>query len=324
MPYTAQTPHHQSFALVCDSSCDIDSHALAAAGVYVVPFYIQNDKIKRRECNEISSQEFYAEYTTSRARFVAAAPSTEDYLSLFEELQDKGYTQVLSLHASQRIANSYESALEAARRVAQIKVYVLETKCISAGLALVTAAALRSRLLGHTLEETAEHAARVANTVRFMLILPPQRTSIYQQTRSLLPSVLTEAKRLHARALSLRRVISVEKNGEARELYQSTNLQLLAGRIVRTMSLISQKEGTLTYLELSAGIPKFLSGIEKPLDTNEFESHLAGALNAHPSNTIRFGIGAVGVAFVPSEYVPADFMCAFLAQEDLSCMLSHN
>lgn len=321
MPYTAQTPKMESFALVCDSSCDIDCHVLAADDVYFMPFYIQNAAYKRKECREISSQEFYAEYTTSRSRFVPLAPTTEDYLTLFEDLQDKGYTEVLSLHPTKAIANSYDAALEAAKRVANIKVCVLETKCISAGLALVLAAALKYRTLAHTLDETATYAANVANSVRFMLILPPQRTSIAQTPRALFSNVVSEAKRLHARALRMRRVISLERDGVPRELYRSADLQLLAGRIVRTMSLFSQKEGSLTYLELSAGVPKFLSGIEKPLDTNEFESRLAGSLNANPSNTTRFGIGAVGVAFVPSEYVSADFVHAMLAEEDVSAYI---
>ena len=84
---------------------------------------------------------------------------------------------------------------------------------------------------------------------------------------------------------------------------------------MRKMSLYSHQVGPLTYVEISSGAPRLLSTLEKPLDTNEFESHGAGIVNTNPSTTKLFGVGTVGVSYTPAAYITAQHFSSFLAGE---------
>jgi hypothetical protein len=52
-------------------------------------------------------------------------------------------------------------------------------------------------------------------------------------------------------------------------------------------------------VEISAGMPRELAALEKPLDTNEFLSSRMAVANACPSIVSHVGLGAMGIAFAP-------------------------
>ena len=65
------------------------------------------------------------------------------------------------------------------------------------------------------------------------------------------------------------------------------------------MSAVSAGEGPVTYALVETGDPRALRAVEKPLDTNEFESRRLGTVRATPAVEEVVGAGAVAVAFAP-------------------------
>lgn len=50
------------------------------------------------------------------------------------------------------------------------------------------------------------------------------------------------------------------------------------------MSAMSRDEGPLCYVEVGTGVNRALAQLEKPLDTNEFESRRLGVTRANPAS----------------------------------------
>ena len=94
--------------------------------------------------------------------------------------------------------------------------------------------------------------------------------------------------------------------GETLRFSSSTDVNDLAANLARKMSLTAHELGDLVYVEVCAGMPRFLTLIEKPLDTNEFEAKRAAILNTNPTTTALLGVGAVGLAYVPQSLLPAE------------------
>lgn len=305
----------KKFAIVCDSACDIPLHALNSAQVHLVPYYVCSKGHNYRECIDLDPLDFYVHLSSTKGRFVIKTPAIKDYVRTFEECRDLGYKDIVTLHASTKLFDSYSACVAAAKSVSGVCVHAIDTKCISAQLALVLAALVRDRDNGLEVDQACKQAVTLANTTKIAMILPPQAADLTKVSSKPYGSIILGAQALKARAFGVRRMFTLSDEGLPKELCSASQLHILAGRLVRKMSLYSHQVGPLTYVEISSGAPRLLSTLEKPLDTNEFESHGAGIVNTNPSTTKLFGVGTVGVSYTPAAYITAQQFSSFLAGE---------
>ena len=116
-------------------------------------------------------------YETRKAMFDAMRkgdmPSTsqiteEEYFSFFSSLLDKG-KDVLYLDMSRAISNSYNNALAAQARVKEkypdLKFYMVDTRCITGGLAFLVTNVVRKKEEGASLDECIDYAEKVKLSV---------------------------------------------------------------------------------------------------------------------------------------------------------------
>ncbi len=305
----------KKFAIVCDSACDVPLHALNSAQVHLVPYYVCSKEQNYRECIDLDPLDFYVHLSSTKGRFTVKSPMTKDYVRVFEECRDSGYKDIVTLHASTKLFDSYSVCVSAAKSVSGICVHAIDTKCISAQLALVLAALVRDRDNGLEVGQACKRAVTLANTTKISMILPPQAADLTKVSSNPYGSILLGAQALKARAFGVRRMFTLNDEGLPKELCSAPQLHVLAGRLVRKMSLYSHQVGPLTHVEISSGAPRLLSVLEKPLDTNEFESRGAGVVNTNPSTTKLLGIGTVGVSYTPTAYITAQQFSSFLAGE---------
>lgn len=306
----------KKFAIVCDSACDVPLHALNSAHVRLVPYYVCSKEQNYRECIDLDPLDFYVRLSATKGRFTIKSPTTKDYARVFEECRDLGYKDIVTLHASTKLFDSYSACVTAAKSILGVCVHAIDTKCISAQLALVLAALVRDRNNGLDVEEACERAVAVANATKISIILPPQAADLTRVSSKPYGSILLGAQALKARAFGVRRMFTLTDEGLPKELCSAPELHVLTGRLVRNMSLYGHKVGPLTHVEINAGAPRLLATLEKPLDTNEFESHVAGIVNTSPCITKLLGIGTVGVSYTPSAYVSAAEFSSFLAGDE--------
>lgn len=294
------------FAIVCDSGCDLSAESLAVAGVTVVPMVVRNAGRELRDLMDMSAADFLRSLPTMHGQLDSYAPSEKVFARTYEVLVSTGVREIVSIHTSAAMSDAYDIALRAARGVTGAVVHVADSRCCSAQLALVLARLVADRDVGMAAAEALSRALQAARASRLMVIPAPDARPRARVRTAFRGSFRARTDSLRVRAVGARRVFLVGEDGAAVEAFRSTQLARLAGSIAREMSSYAQGVGPLTYLELTVGAPRALAALEKPLDTNEFESVGAGVLEAAPSTAVQIGVGAAGIAYVPTSSVSPD------------------
>lgn len=305
------------FAIVCDSACDVPLSAFTGGGVVMVPLRVESHGDVQRDCLDVSPADFRSAHSTSRGQARALPPAQEDYELAYEGLISQGWGEIVSLHASDALQDSYKVALEAARSAHGARISVIDSKCISGQLGLALAALCRDRAAGLPADEAVARCTEAAEAAR-MLVLPAQDAHPSQQGLSTggHHRMFGRAATLSARALGMRQIFQIDARGQVEERFRSSDLSRLAASCAREMSAYAQKVGPLVYVEVVTGVPKIRAAFERPLDTNEFESERAGVLDANPSTTAQLGVGAFGLAYAPASLISVEDVRALIRRND--------
>ena len=131
-----------------------------------------------------------------------------------------------------------------------------------------------------------------------LLFVPTSSARPVRRVRRGRTSILGQADNLRIRLAGERGLFSLA-HGSLSEVVRSSDLGDLTGRIAHAMSAMSRDEGPLCYVEVGTGVNRALAQLEKPLDTNEFESRRLGVMRANPCVAAYAGVGAIGIAIVP-------------------------
>jgi DegV family protein with EDD domain len=134
------------YAIVTDSTADMGPLA-ADAGVSVVPLTIRFGNEEFRDGVDLSSEQFYAKLETSPQPPITAQPTPAAFETAYRGLLDDGAEHILSLHVSSSLSGTYNSASLAASAVDPTRISVLDTRTVSAGIAMLAIEA-RRRLEG--------------------------------------------------------------------------------------------------------------------------------------------------------------------------------
>ncbi|SEH48267.1 MULTISPECIES: DegV family protein [Atopobiaceae] len=307
----------KNFAIVCDSACDLPLSVLERAGVALVPLKVRIADETYRDCIDIDAPDYFVSFSSRTGQVNTYSPSVEELADVYKSLVSQGYTQIVSVHVSSEMRDAYQNAVAAAHETKGARIQVMDTRGTSGKFALVLARLACDRDAGFGVDECVARAVRVAQESR-MLVIPSAAArpdhGIGHRSRGILGHVTS----LQRRALGIRGVFEINGEGQANELFRSSELSRLSGFMARTMSAYAQKMGPVIYVEVSGGVPKFLSVVEKPLDTNEFESDCAAVLDTNPTTTSQLGVGAVGLAYVPQSLLdPAEAASFFQVDEAL-------
>lgn len=306
---------NRAFAIVCDSLCDLPLPVFEAAGVVPLAQVVRVAGTDYRDCVDLDPSDFYVQISSTHGQVNTFAPSLDEYVATYNRLVAEGWNDVVSLHASSAMSDSFALAQEAASRVTGARVEVVDSCGTSGQLALVLACLVSARDGGCDTDEALARVREGALAARCLVVPAPDARPTLSKLRPK-PGLLRRADSLRVRAMGARRLFAISDGGESREVMRATDLQRLAGSMARTMSSYSQVVGPLTYVEISAGVPRLLSIIEKPLDTNEFVSDRAAVLNTNPCTTCQLGIGAVGIAYMPSSLLSAREASGILCMQD--------
>jgi DegV family protein with EDD domain len=142
--------------IVTDSTCDLPKQTVSKLKVTVVPLLINQGKQSFRDGIDLSREEFYAQLPGYMPAPTTAAPSPEIFRQMYEELADYGAKSILSIHISESLSATINSARLAAEQFKRIPVTVLDSTQLSLGLGFIVEKAAELAELGHKAEEILE------------------------------------------------------------------------------------------------------------------------------------------------------------------------
>ena len=138
--------------IVTDSTCDLPSERLIASQINVVPLLIHQGEQTYTDGVDLSREEFYIRLPGFRPAPTTAAPSPEAFRVLFEKLADEGARSILSIHISERLSATVNSARMAAENFMRIPVTVLDSGQLSMGMGVLVEKAAQMAMVGEKME----------------------------------------------------------------------------------------------------------------------------------------------------------------------------
>ena len=127
-------------AIVTDSTADLPPAMVAARSIKVVPLTLHFDGRSLLDGVDITPSEFYRKLPNATTHPTTSQPSpgqfAETYTSLLAD-----HDSVVSIHISQKLSGTFESARQGAEMTDAKRVHVIDSQVVSMSLGLVTLAA---------------------------------------------------------------------------------------------------------------------------------------------------------------------------------------
>ena len=265
--------------IVCDTGCDLPSSFLA--GLPVAP--------------EVAS----ADGTGTAA--AGAHDMRAELVALYRRLASAGKRRIVSVHSSEAFSPIVTAAWAAAEDVVgEAEVVVIDSGTASAATGMVVERLSTALSVGVGFEEAVRQARGLAASARLLVVPASSAGFARRRTRPSRAGLLGRATGALRVRLSSERGLYLLSRGEVTQLARSTSLVELTSRLVHSMSKIAANEGELVYALVETGDARALRAVEKPLDTNEFDSRSLGTVSASAPVLSAVGEGAVAVAVAPA------------------------
>lgn len=138
--------------IVTDSTCDLPKAIVEKHGITVIPLHIQQGGQSFLDGVEMSREEFYTRLPDFRPAPTTAAPGPEIFKQAWERLANAGAKAILSIHISEKLSATINSARSAAEQFTRIPVTVLDSSQLSLGMGFIVEKAAQMAGAGHKME----------------------------------------------------------------------------------------------------------------------------------------------------------------------------
>jgi DegV family protein with EDD domain len=145
-----------SIRIVTDSTCDLPQDTVNKHKISIVPLHINQGEETFLDGVDITREEFYTRLPGFKPFPTTAAPSPEIFRQQYEQLADEGAESILSIHISESLSATINSARMAAENFKRIPVTVLDSTQLSLGLGFIIEKTTELAELGHKTEEIIE------------------------------------------------------------------------------------------------------------------------------------------------------------------------
>ncbi len=120
--------------IISDSTCDLSPELLKKYDIDVLPLYVNmNDKVMK-DGTEVVPEDIYGFVKKTGVLPKTAAPNLSDFIEIFSEWHDKGYS-IVHFNISSDFSSSYNTACLAANEVGDVQ--VVDSRNLSTGQGLV-------------------------------------------------------------------------------------------------------------------------------------------------------------------------------------------
>ena len=140
-------------SIVTDSTCDLPAEIVSKQAITVIPLIINVGDKSFLDGVDLTRAEFYAQLPNYSPAPKTAAPGPEVFTQAFERLANEGAQAILSIHISEKLSATINSARVAAEQFTRIPVTVLDSSQLSLGMGFIVEKAAQMAELGHKMEE---------------------------------------------------------------------------------------------------------------------------------------------------------------------------
>jgi DegV family protein with EDD domain len=157
----------ENTAIVLDSTADFPDAQERFPNFRVVPLYVRFGDESFKDYVEIDPARFYERLQSAPQLPTTSQPTPGDFLAVYEDLAQH-YEHILSLQISSTFSGTFGSAQTAAETLGGGKVRVIDTRTVSASLALMALGVQRRLERGTTDDEIDAFVARYQRDHRLL------------------------------------------------------------------------------------------------------------------------------------------------------------
>ncbi|WP_461207159.1 DegV family protein [Clostridium sp. DL1XJH146] len=128
----------EKIALIADSTCDLEKAQIEQYDIKVLPLKIIYKNKEYLDRIEISPQEVYDNIETEIP--TTSLPSLQEIDTLFNKLEDEGYTHTICIHLSSNISGTYNSVKLIADEHPKLTSTVFDSKSLTLGTGAIVLA----------------------------------------------------------------------------------------------------------------------------------------------------------------------------------------
>jgi len=139
--------------IVTDSTCDLPEEIVRQQAITVVPLHINIGEKTFLDGVELSRAEFYEQLPNYESSPKTATPSPDTFTQVYERLAEEGTQAILSIHISETLSATVNSARIAAEQFTRIPVTVLDSTQLSLGTGFLVEKAAQMAQAGKKMEE---------------------------------------------------------------------------------------------------------------------------------------------------------------------------
>ena len=139
--------------IVTDSTCDLPAEVVNQYGITVIPLSINVGDKSFLDGVDLSREEFYTQLPNFHPHPKTAAPGLEVFTQAYNRLADEGVQAILSIHISETLSATVNSARIAAEQFTRIPVMVLDSTQLSLGMGFLVEKAAQLARAGKSLDE---------------------------------------------------------------------------------------------------------------------------------------------------------------------------
>ncbi|GAB1470537.1 DegV family protein [Chloroflexota bacterium] len=165
-----------SIRIVTDSTCDLPEDIVSQGSITIIPLTINVGDQSFLDGVDLTRDEFYAQLPNFKPHPKTAAPGPEVFVQAFERLAEEGAQAILSIHVSETLSATVNSARIAAEQFKRIPVTVLDSSQLSLGLGFIVE---RAAQLARSGKEAQEIISALKNLMERTYVFASLKTLVY-------------------------------------------------------------------------------------------------------------------------------------------------
>lgn len=174
MVETQTSQENTRIRILTDSTCDLPAELVSQRAITVIPLAINVGDKSYLDGVDLTRSEFYARLPDLIPHPKTAAPGPDVFTQAFESLANEGAQAILSLHISETLSATINSARLAAQQFTRIPVTVLDSGQLSLGLGFIVERAAQ-------LAEAGKGTQEIISTLKNMM----DRTYVFASLKTL-------------------------------------------------------------------------------------------------------------------------------------------
>ncbi len=284
----------QRYAIVTDSACDISKAELASWGVECVNLRVLdshgNELISDNDAESV--EEFYDYLETHDELPKTSMPSPVEFGEMYSKLALEGYDAVLSLHMSEAMSGTVNSARMAAQSAPiPIEVMNLNRNTLTQALLVHRAAQLRDE--GASLEEVVAHLEEIIPNSSVVFALDTLENLVKGGR-------MGKATGLVASVLDIKPILMVGAEGVVTSVAMSKSMKRAISRLAKKAAELVEQIGPLEGCMMHVRNPLACQSLREAIQASGIDYTETSERQVGPIIATHVGLGCVGFSYIPA------------------------